>query len=364
MGLLAGYRKFWFLIALCLLAMPMLVQGIQPREEKSEREQRTLEPPPTWPQSLKDIAAWPRTADKFLADHFGLRETLVRTNALLRYALVSPTNLLVLYGRDRQLYFDGDAMMTQSMGLVRREDDIEKFAAFTEKLHAKLRGTNTQFLVTIAPNSATIARKALPTWAKPRLRPTEYDLMLTALARHGVPTLDLRPTLLAAQKTNTIYRRTDTHWNNLGALAAYNAVVAALGKPDWTIEPEKVFHGFEPVIGGDLARMLGVSADVSDMQAKIDLAPYAPSKLAITPINQDMWGGGDLVETGRAGPTVLVLGDSFTRYFWQDYFGLHAGRYVWIHGELCNFRSELIDRYRPDIVVYAPTERFMFCWNI
>ena len=364
MGLLAGYRRFWFAIALAFLAAPMIVQAVQPRTIMSEREQRALEPPPTWPQSLKDIGAWPRTADKFLADHFGLREILVRANAILRYAVVSPTDLRVLYGRDRQLYFDGDAMMTQSMGLVLRHDEIEKFAAFAKQLHAKFRGTNTQFLVTIAPNSATIARKTLPAWAKARQLPIEYDLMLSALARHNVPALDLRPTLSAAQKTNPIYRRTDTHWNNLGALTAYNAVVAAIGKPGWVIEPEKVFRGFEPVVGGDLARMLGVSADVPDTQAAIDLSAYAPPKLVVTPLDTGSWGGGDVVETGRPGPTVLVLGDSFTRTFWQDYFGLHAGRYVWLHGELCNFRHDLVDRYRPDIVVFAPTERFMFCWNI
>jgi len=41
--------------------------------------------------------------------------------------------------------------------------------------------------------------------------------------------------------------------------------------------------------------------------------------------------------TGRDGPTVVVIGDSFTREFWNDYFSLHVGKYVWIHHEECGF---------------------------
>jgi alginate O-acetyltransferase complex protein AlgJ len=363
-GLLKSYRKYWFVIALALLTVPMLIQTIQPRETISERELRSLAPRPVWPQSLTEIAAWPRTVDKFLADHFGLRDSLVRANAILRYVLVSPTDLRVIYGRARQLYFDGDAMMLQSMGLVQRQDEIDAFADFAAKLHARLLATDTQFLVTIAPNSATILRDKLPAWAKIRNRPTEYRRMLAALTKRNVPVLDMRPALVSAQAEKPVYRRTDTHWNNFGALAGYNAVVQTLGKFDWVIAPDKVFRGFEPVPGGDLARMLGISADTTDRQAQIDLSPYGPLRLAITPIDTGAPTGGDLVETGRPGPTVMVLGDSFTRYYWQDYFGLHAGRYIWIHGELCAFRPELIERYRPDIVVLAPTERFMFCWNL
>ena len=88
-------------------------------------------------------------------------------------------------------------------------------------------------------------------------------------------------------------------------------------------------------------------------------APHLRSK----PIDTQFESGGDLIETGRKGPTVLVIGDSFTRGFWQDYFGLHAGKYIWMHHELCGFAISVVERHAPDIVILAPAERQMFCFG-
>jgi hypothetical protein len=81
------------------------------------------------------------------------------------------------------------------------------------------------------------------------------------------------------------------------------------------------------------------------------------------PIDTEFEDGGDLVESGGDGPTVVVIGDSFTRGYWQDYFGLRASRYVWIHHEECGFKDGVIESYKPAIVVLAPVERQMFCWG-
>jgi hypothetical protein len=57
---------------------------------------------------------------------------------------------------------------------------------------------------------------------------------------------------------------------------------------------------------------------------------------------------------------VVVIGDSFTRGFWQDYFAVHVGRYVWIHHELCGFAMSVVEAYEPAFVILAPVERQMF----
>jgi hypothetical protein len=362
MGLLAKHQRWWFVIALCLLALPPLVQALQPREVISEREARKLSTAPAPPQNLREMLALPRQLDAFLGDHFGLREPLVRAHALLRYAVLSPPDLRVVYGRDKFLFFNGDAMMQQSIGLFLRKPDVEKFADFAGGFQARLRAKNIQFLVAVPPNSATIMGAQLPAWAQQAGAVSEYDLMMQALAARLVPAVDLRIPLRAANAVQPLYRPADTHWNKLGALLAYNAVVEVLRRPDWTIDPAKVFRGLEMVPGGDLARMLGVSADVSDVDAKIDLTPYAPLPLKTSAIDTQREAGGDLTETGRSGPAVLILGDSFTQHYWRDYFSLHARRYIFMHHEYCGFAQNLVENYHPDIVILAPTERVMFCW--
>jgi hypothetical protein len=365
MGLLARYRRFWIVLVLGLLAVPAALQLAQPRQPTSEREARNLAAPPSLPHTLTQWRALPRAVDTFLGDHFGLREPLVRAYSLLRYALVSPPDSRVVYGRDKFLFFNGDAMLQQSMGIFLRRDEIEKFAERAASLQARLRVQKVQFLVTVAPNSATIMRAQLPGWASAAPEMSEYDLMIQALAARHVPALDLRPALRAANALRPIYRSADTHWNKLGALVAYDAVVDALHRPEWRIDQARVFQGFEFVPGGDLARMLGVSADVDDLDARIDLSPYAPTPLKTMAIasGRERERPGNLSTAGRAGPTVVVVGDSFTEHFWTDYFTLHAGRYVWFHHEQCGLDPARIEAQHPDIVILAPTERLMFCWN-
>ena len=362
-GLLERYRRSWFLIGLGLLAAPMLVQLIDRQAAVSEEEARTLSPVPGWPRSPAQWNALPRALERFVSDHFGLRAQLVRAHAALRYAVVLPTDLRVLIGRDGFLFLNGDGSIEQATGQLLREPAIQKFADRAAELQKRLAAKNTRLLVAIPPNGSTINRSRLPAWAATQPAVSEYDLMMKALAARGVAAVDLRPPLLSANAMQPTYRRTDTHWNKLGALIAYNRVVEALRQPDWIIDPIRVLRGFEPVPGGDLARLLAVSNSVTDEDAVIDLTPYRPTTLVTKPIDTQFESGGDLVETGRAGPTVIVIGDSFTRGFWQDYFALHAGKYVWMHHELCGFAMSVVERERPDIVVLAPAERQMFCFG-
>jgi len=363
MGLIAPHRRWWIALAFAALSLPMLVQVVTPRQTVSAREARTLAPAPQWPQSAAEWRALPKTLEVFLTDHFGLREPLVRTNAVLRYAIESPTNTLVVFGRHRFLFFTGDGMLLQSAGLLQRTSDIEKLADFAAALSAKYQALGIPFLVTFPPNSATITRDLDPPWFKPKPT-TEYDKMMRALARRGVPAVDLRPALTAAAAENIVYRRADTHWNKLGALIGFNEAMTALGKPDWRIDVPRVFHGMEEVPGGDLARMLGAPDDIADLDARIDLFPYRPVKMTERKLDTGRATGGNIAEFDHAGPRVVILGDSFTEHAWHEYLGLHASRVTWIHHELCDFTPAVVAAQQPDIVILAMTERLMFCWNL
>jgi alginate O-acetyltransferase complex protein AlgJ len=362
-GLLVRYRRPWFAIGLCLLVVPMMVQLAEFRATISEDEGRMLSPAPALPRSLAQWSALPRDLDRFLADHFGLRTQLIRAYGALRYAVMLPADLRVIIGRDKWLFLNGDGTIEQATGRLLREPAIARFADRTAALQKRLHASNTRFLVAIPPNGSTINRARLPAWAADKPAVSEYDLMMQALAARGVAAVDLRPPLLAANSIHPTYRRTDTHWNRLGALVAYDAVVEALGEPGWAIDPGRVLRGYETVPGGDLARLLAVSAGVTDEDARIDLSSYGPRAFSISRIDTQFESGGDLIDTGRTGPTVLVIGDSFTRGFWQDYFSLHAGKYIWMHHEMCGFAISVVESYEPDIVILAPVERQMFCFG-
>jgi len=359
--LLARYRRYWGPLLIAALAVPLALQALQPAAVSSDEEARMLVTAPAWPRSLAELAALPRRVDRYLADHFGLRTELVRAHGRLRYSVNLPSDLRVIIGRDNWLFLNGDATIEQATGKILREGEIARFADRAAALRTRLAAKNIRLLVAIPPNGPTINRARLPAWAAETPAVTEYDLMLRALRQRGVAAVDLRPPLMAANANNPVYRRTDTHWNKLGALIGFNTVVRALGEPDWVIEPARVLRGFVPVPGGDLARLLAISGDVTDEEADIDLKSEGARPFEIAAVATQFESGGDLIETGRPGPAVAVIGDSFTRGYWQDYFALRAGRYLWMHHEQCGFMLSVVDNYAPDIVILAPTERQMFC---
>src|SRR6185436_13884596 len=223
MSLLARYRRPWGLVLLALLTVPLAVQITQPSAVSSDEEARMLSDAPPWPRSPRDWLALPRHIDRFVADHFGLRATFVRAHGRLRYAVDLPSDLRVIIGRDNWLFLNGDGTIEQSTGKILREARIAAFADKAAALRAHLAAKGAQLVVAIPPNGSTINRARLPAWAGPAPSVTEYDLMMRALADRGVTAADLR-TALNVNAGSPTYRRTDTHWNRLGALVAYNAV--------------------------------------------------------------------------------------------------------------------------------------------
>ena len=55
-------------------------------------------------------------------------------------------------------------------------------------------------------------------------------------------------------------------------LQRLNAIVRADAKPDWTLDPSAVLGPSRAVEGGDLARMLGVGAEVTEADQALTLA--------------------------------------------------------------------------------------------
>ena len=252
MGLLARYRRIWSPIIIGLLWLPMLVQIILPKEQtQSSIEARNLNRLPALPTTIAKWSRFPRKMDAFLADHFGLRRELTDANALLRYALASPTSTEVIYGRDGFLVYLRGTALEQSMGLLMRRKNLEKLADIAATLHNKLSDQNIAFIFASPPNNNTINRSRLPRWAAKVPSLTEYDIVLQLMSERGIPSVDLRPVLERENSRRPTYYHTDTHWNLLGALVARNEILRQVGHPEWMIDVQEVYHGTRAV-GGDL----------------------------------------------------------------------------------------------------------------
>lgn len=357
-GMLRRYRRYFALLAFGLLATPLVVGIVKPDSAATIlKEGRYPAPAPRPPDSPSDWVTLPKEMDAYLNDRFGLRERMIRLHGDLTHPVLLKVNTAALIGRSGRMFYEGDEMVRQSAGLVLRDVRVTETAHFLSQMRDALAKRGARFLVAIPPNSSTIYQDDLPAWAQDKGRKTEYDLLLEELKGYGVKTVDLRPVLTALHaKGEKAYFLYDTHWTPRGELAGFNVVVEADGRPEWRLDPQAVIGPPEERKNEDVARILGMQDEVHEEAKSLRLTLHGTDKPISSGIMPE-----HIVDTGRPGPTIMVIGDSFT----QDYFPLmlsqHAGRAVWIHHHECGFDWKMIDKFRPDEVWWAPTERFMLC---
>ncbi len=356
--MLRHHRRWWVVVVMLLLATPMLAM-LLPLSAASgtHDEDRALALPPGLPTTAKDWGSFPRRVDDYLQDHFGLRRILVLANGLIRDN-VGNGNDAVFVGRGGHLYYRSDDTLEQSAGVLNhgRWPWLASTADMLAEMQRILGPKGVKILVASPPNASTMEQRDLPGWARLQTRPTEYDHFLTLLAERGITAIDLRPVLADAARNAKSYYRHDTHWTPYGALRSFDAIAAADGHPDWEVPPSVVKPAARPLAGGDLARLLGVASVLSEPEQEVDLPATADRRL--------LRGGQyqTFVETApHPGPTIMVIGDSFTDSYFLLPLLQHAGRIVWTHAQLCGFDWRWITQYRPAEIWYMPTERLLPC---
>jgi alginate O-acetyltransferase complex protein AlgJ len=319
------------------------------------KEGRTPAPVPSVPHSLDRLAALPNELDDYLHEHFGLRTELIGWYAYLANWMLAEGNQQVLVGRHGRMFYLGDDAVRQSAGLVRRESRVAETADFLAAVRDALMERGIRFLVASPPNAATIYQDDLPRWARSNGRTTEYDLFIKDLPARGIRAIDLRPIIWTVRSKAPAYFLYDTHWTPRAAIAGFNAVSEADGHRGWRIDADAALARSSQRKGGDLARMIGVSNDVAEPHQEMALPSV--SKVELTTGQFPSY----VATRDKPGETVMIIGDSFTVYYFAPMLLNHVGRVVWQHHKWCGFDWKLIDRFRPDEVWWMPTERYLLC---
>ena len=356
--MLIGHRRYFAALAFLVLAAPLAVGVVLPDSAASVlKEGRRPAPAPGVPASLTELAGWPGAADAYLKDRFGLRQALLHAyRELTRPMFGFGGGTSVMIGRDGRMFYLGNRMVRQSAGLVMRDERVAESVDVVAEMAAALERRGVRFLVALPPNASTIYQDDLPAWAQKGGRNTEYDLFLRRLRARGILTVDLRPPVSAARAAGEVFYRHNSHWTFRGAIAAFNAVAEADGHPDWRIDAGAALGPPVARAGGDLARMLGVQEQATETVRMLGLPPVGKPMNLTRGLTPDVE-----IVTGKPGPTVLIIGDSFTDSFFPPLLAERAGRAIWMHFHQCAFDWSALDRYRPDEVWWMPTERALVC---
>ena len=358
------YRRFWGPVTALVLAVPLAFMVVTSRQPNvSADELRALAPTPSFPRTWDNVLSLPPQADAWLKDHFGLRSTLTHVYALINQVVLHTGNDLVLIGRDGWMFLRLiDAVwgsvdtLQQGAGQVRRDQQVTETANMLVAMRDDLATQGTRLVVAPPPNTATIYSDYLPLWARNNGLQTELDILLKALIARGVKTVDLRTVLTAERTRGKVYHLHDTHWTARGAVASFNAISEATLHADWRFDMDSALGSPVLVTGGDLARLLGISGDVTEPD----------QYLALHDVPREMLSSGTALPTftstlNRPGPTILIIGNSFTFYLFEPLVAQRAGRVMWTDNLGCGFDWKWLEDARPDEVWWMPTERLVLC---
>ncbi len=351
-----------FLFLLVLPGLPM--QVFSGSEAPALRENRKLATPPDvegpW-------SALPAQLSDWVADHFPGRNNMISQANRTRFALGMEPNHLGMIGGDGWLYITRKNLPDQARGadpLTRLE--TARLLAHFESMQATWNDQGVPWIHLLAPGKSS----AIPQHLPPRVKlvgPSRAKHFQDSLNRSTLTAPDLFALLEAgATGAESMYYRTDSHWNCLAAIRVYRSLMAglprykALTRSDVTIS--RVNYS------GDISRSLfGLGDAVAESAPRCQLAATdlqavnydQPNK----PVNYPPRHQFDQLQTVKvSNPVALnsarvaVIRDSF---FWSvaPFVDRTFAEVLYIYHWGLSDHRELLQRFGPDVVVYQYTDR-------
>ncbi len=184
---------------------------------------------------------------------FAFRPQIISADAEIQSRLFGVSNLdSVVKGRGDWLYYSSslDDYLGRRTLSSRSVKNIVRNLKLTQD-YVKAGGAD--FIFTVAPNKNTLYPQNMPYYYSVKSSPLRNaDFLASELALAGVNYCDL----FAAFKNEEeiLYLKQDSHWNDKGAMLAYNAILDSLGKQHNDYAAAEAVR--EKTFFGDLGKML------------------------------------------------------------------------------------------------------------
>jgi hypothetical protein len=313
----------------------------------------------------RDLAAfhWDTPAAWF-EDHFGFRAALIRWYGESRlFGLGVSPSTAVAKGRDGWLFYADDSSLDDYARIdPMTPDAIANWREATVRARDWLAARHVPYIFTVAPDKHVLYPEELPAGLVQVGDLSRTDQLYTALQDLGVA-VDVRPALFAARSRERIYQRTDTHWNDRGALVAYQEIINAVRRrvpstpPAWTRDDFEAVDRDVPAM--DLGRMIGLSRVLRE--TNMTLVPRRPRRARVV----DPPGAQPTDQLGRlvteiddpSLPRALIFRDSFVSQL-VPFLSEHFSRAVYLWQN--DFDPDLVTQEHPDVVIQEIVGRHLY----
>jgi integrase len=263
-----------------------------------------------------------------------------------------------LVGRNGRLFLgdDGSRTPAQHSGRLRFTDSqLDAWQHLLERRARALAQRDCAYLMLIPPNAHSVYPEDLPPAVPTAPERPVHQLLSRLAGRDSMPpVLYPLPELLERKPQVELFPRTETHWNEVAAFIAYDALVKALRDrvPMRRLEQEE-FRFVELDGTGDL----GVKRRLPRRSPHLLAYPRHPNARVVE--DNLVESTGSLIATEcPVAPDVrcVVFGDSYT-YGLLPFLSESVRRLVFAQTPALDWT--VIERERPDLVLTVISERFL-----
>lgn len=358
-------KKQKVLIALFVgsLVLPNLIwAGFSGYFNTENNENRELA---SFPQvSLASLGDFPSQFEAFYKDHVPFKNALVNFNNFIDTEFFQTTKIGdVVIGEDNWLFYlpskDGENAMAdyQKTNVYSLEQSAETAAKIEKVRDWFLDNGVGQFHYYVAPSKETIYSEYMPD--KPEVIGVG-DSRMETFSRYMKENSDVEFDFLADylekySEKYQLFRKYDTHMNNLGGYITNEKIVEDLTGECLPIGAIQVMMGTNPC-RGDLSRMIGRYKELDDdreygLDHFHDGVRYKVKK-------EKSEGGEEILKVFKSNSsnekTLMVIGDSF-RLRLEKYMPYRYQKTVFVR--IDDFNQELLEKYMPDDVILITVER-------
>lgn len=337
-----GYKIFIILV-FALLLVPFAGMSFWATNETTENTELA-----GWPALTEDgkwNEAYLSEMGEYFEDHFAFRQYFVTANALLRgKVLKSSATDQVVVGTDDWLYYSGtldDYCGTELLS----ERELYAVVHNLKLMQDYVESCGSRFILTVAPNKNSLYNKNMPYYYR---KGTDSNLkhLTEKMSEAGISYVNLYQ--LFAGQDEMLYFKRDSHWNNQGAVLAYNALMDQMEKEHETYL--NVPYELEKTHIGDIDEMLYPLAAEPEEDYIYD------KESGYTYVNDVTDNMDDWIETQNPGKegTLLMFRDSFGESL-LPFMADEVGRGYF--SRLVPYNLTQVEEYHPDYVIVERVER-------
>lgn len=281
----------------------------------------------------------------YFEDHLAFRLQMLTANACIWGKLAkSSTTDQVVVGKDDWLYFGGTVDDYTGRNLL-SDRELYDIVHNLVLLRNHVEQSGSQFLLMVAPNKNTLYNDNMPYYYK-KADTSNLERLLPLLKEKGITYIDLVKAF--QEEEDVLYFQRDTHWNNAGAVLAYNTVMDTLGKEHETYLNVPVQVKKDHI--GDIDEILYPLAAEAEEDVYFE-KEWQYEYVNEVSDNMDPW-----IETvipQKPGSLLMYrdsFGESLLPFFADEYGSAYFSRLV-------PYNMENLGQYHPDTVIVERVER-------